>query len=542
MRLAWLLLLAPLGAACEKNPLYCDGTAARRCLDPSRPYCNVDKNECESTPQGGDMAMCVASDCHVNMDMGDGGSSMCTTGCMDMAGRPDLMPMCTVATVATSCASAAKPICDATSQTCRQCSSSVDDTQCAAHGNGKNHCNTTSHVCVECNMNSDCTTSTKPVCDTGTNTCRACAANSECPSLGTWPEGGATGGVCNGDGSCATAGSVAFVDNRGINSTCSTVHPSPAGTAADPYCDIAAGVATTKAIVLVEGQTPAATSTYGKVSITANKNVRIVGPGQGAAATAEIYDATNAELNVTLSGAGTNAVVVIDGLVIGDATNSSVQDAIDCSATSGATIKLTIVHSNIQHSSKVGLTATSCDITMDQDIVQNNTAGGISLGSTDFTVQNTVIANNGTTSTSFGGIQMTGNGPAVRAQLINITIADNSAKNQVGDYSAIDCGGTAPAILNAVVANNINTQLNASCTLSYSSYPTGSGTNHDISGCSDAALFVNSGANPYQPLPTAAGKCILVGKGMSANAGVSAPTYDLLGAPRPAMPSDGAYE
>jgi hypothetical protein len=37
-----------------------------------------------------------------NMDMGDAGMSTCTTNCMDMAGHPDLMPMCTVATVATA--------------------------------------------------------------------------------------------------------------------------------------------------------------------------------------------------------------------------------------------------------------------------------------------------------------------------------------------------------------------------------------------------------------------------------------------------------
>jgi hypothetical protein len=226
MRLACLLLLAPLAVACEHNPIYCDG-AGRTCAGTSQPYCNIDKHECEARPPA-DMAMCGAATCPGMPDAGDLGA--CKTDC-DMALGPDLMPMCTPATVATSCPSAAKPICDTTQQTCRQCSSSADDAQCAAHADGKNHCNTTTHVCVGCNSNADCTTSAQPVCDMTTNTCRACAANSECSSK-----------VCElSTGACVPTTMIAIVDSGGMTTAACQVARGASqdgNSAVTAYCDI----------------------------------------------------------------------------------------------------------------------------------------------------------------------------------------------------------------------------------------------------------------------------------------------------------------
>jgi hypothetical protein len=206
---------------------------------------------------------------------------------------------------------------------------------------------------------------------------------------------------------------------------------------------------------------------------------------------------------------------------------------------------VTIRNSFINGSGGVGLSATSCDVTVDQTIVQNNAGGGVQLANSDFTLQNLVIAANGTgggSGTSLGGVQVNGTGTSSRAQIVNVTVADNSSKS-TGTYSAFDCvGGATPIIFNAAVTNNSNNQINPACSLDHSSYPGGSGTNHDITGCTDAQLFTTSGANFYQPLSTATAPCVLVGKGTTSYMSVTAPNYDLLGAARSAPPSDGAYE
>jgi hypothetical protein len=297
--------------------------------------------------------------------------------------------------------------------------------------------------------------------------------------------------------------------------------------------------------VLVEGQTPTGTSAYTHVAISTTRTVTIIGPGQGVAAPAEIFDATNDLLSLSATSAGVTINATVDGLEIGDRTNNTLQNIVYCNTIAGGAATLTIRRSALQHTAgtnKYGLTATSCAVTMDSDVVENNGPGGLLFATSDFTVENSVIALNGGPASLFGGIQMSGTGTANRAQLINVTIADNSAKNQAGVYSGIDCGGTNPVVFNSVVASNANNQLNASCTLGYSAFAGATGTNHDITGCTDTTLFVNSGANPYKPLPTATVPCILVGKGAAAYMSVSAPAFDLLGAPRPASPSDGAYE
>lgn len=536
--LAVVVLAAFLTSCKERDPLFCDANTP--CTNPARPICNTNKDECEpSSISGGDMDMAA------DMATGVDASAMCTASsqCMD-----------------------SEPICSA--NVCRVCSGGGDDGQCALHNAATPRCGS-SGTCVACTtatQASDCSGAT-PICGSD-NSCRACQAHSECAS-----------GICVFDGasagSCAAASQIAYVDNKGSVTTCSANGMTHDGNApATAFCDIQNAVSTSKPYVLVAGQTPSGTSAYSKVSITSARTVTIVGPGQGAAAPATIYDPTNVGLTISLSGSGVSGTVIVDGLEIGDRSNASLQDAVDCTASGGASATLVVRRTAIQHSSKLGVNSNGCDATMgstlvennvmgglqfttsdlemDASLVENNSGGGIQLSTSDFTIENTVIALNGSASSGFGGVQSIGTGSVGRAQLINDTIVKNTAAT--GGYSALDCPpANSMAIFNSVVEGNLNTtEIRSTCTLGYSSFAgataaSGNG-NTDITGCTDASLFVNTGANPYTPLSTVTAPCTvtLLGKGTSSYMGIAAPNHDLLGAARPqpagSMPDDGAYE
>lgn len=561
MRAVWImtgLSLIPiaivlLSSSCDERGkvkgVYCDDkTPCAAGL-----LCDTSYHSCYSP----DDAACITN-CSMR-DLGDTDMALaiCEMSCTDGGGNnPDLRPMCTPQTAATDCTDTTKPIC-AAKGTCQPCQAPNDDTACAARSSSTPRCmptgNTNAGECVACvpsmpvRQSTDCTAASKPICDTS-GSCRACAANTEC-----------TSGVCIQDGAnagqCAAASQVAYVDNKASVTTCNANGMTHDGNSpSTAFCDIQAAVNTGKPYVLVQGQSPTPTTTqgYSKVTITSAMNVTIIGPGQGSSQPVTIYDPTNVGLTISLTGAGMSSNVILDGIEIGDRTNSTVQDALDCGANGGATVKLTLRRSAILHSSKLGMSITGSDVTMDADLVANNATGGISLTNSDYTIQNSVSASNGAggpTGSNLGGIQVSGSGTTGRAQIINVTDADNNAKNTAGVYSGLDCiGGAAPIIFNSVVVSNSNVQINPNCTLAYSSFVGGNGTNTDLTNCTDATLFVNSGANPYQPKATVTAPCsvTLLGKGTTMYMAVPAPTHDLTGATRPqpagSMPDDGAYE
>jgi hypothetical protein len=200
----------------------------------------------------------------------------------------------------------------------------------------------------------------------------------------------------------------------------------------------------------------------------------------------------------------------------------------------------------IQNSSQIGISATSCDVTMDEDIVgPANAGGGISLTNSDFTITNALVIGNGGTLKLFGGIQATWNGTASRAKIVNCTIVENTAKNQAGVYSGLDCSAITTTTNTAIIGNlNAPTEVKATCPLDHSASigATGSG-NIDLTGCTEGNLFAAAGTN-YTPVSTPMAPCTKVLVNAATPAG--APDHDLKGSPRPqpagSNPDVGAIE
>jgi hypothetical protein len=480
--------------------VYCDGTQQYACNDPLRPVCNKILNVCTGPSDGG----------------ADSGAPVA----------------CTQATATTDCPTTA-PVCG-DQGFCRPCNSASDDPVCQSRSSSTPLCatgGTSIGQCVACRANGDCS-GTTPIC-TNAGTCRPCTAHTDCAS-----------GACALDGtsagSCVDPTNITYVDNNPAKCTGGT------GTPTMPLCNLQNGVDAGRPYVVVTGHLG---MPYGKVSITTSKAITIIGPGQGSPQPATIYDTSSNDQFSVNAGAGVTISATVDGIEIGDRATTTLQNGAYCNASGGASAKIVIRRSAVQHSGKVGVTASGCDVVMDSDVVAYNTGGGLSLANTDFTVENAVLVLNGGAASLLGGVQVSGSGATNRAQLINLTIADNTAKNITGVYSGLDCiGGAAPVVFNSVVVSNSNAQINPNCTLAYSSFPGGTATNTDLANCSSSTLFVGSGANPYQPKSTATAPCAvtLLGKGTNSYMSVPAPDHDLTGAPRPqpagSMPDDGAYE
>jgi hypothetical protein len=197
--------------------------------------------------------------------------------------------------------------------------------------------------------------------------------------------------------------------------------------------------------------------------------------------------------------------------------------------------------SAIQHNGKLGISATGCDITVDQTVIgPGNGQGGALLKTTDFTVQNAVIHDNGSTTAAFGGLQVNGLGTAGRGRIVNVDIVNNSAKNSAGTYSGIDCVAGTVAVLNTALIGNTVTastaEVRGTCSMDHSAWIGATATNLNLTNCTDATIFIDPGNFDYHPRTTAMAPCAttLLGKGAGAFMTATAPPYDFNGAPRPA--------
>jgi hypothetical protein len=119
-------------------------------------------------------------------------------------------------------------------------------------------------TCVECVTSADCATATKPICDTTTNTCVPCTSDDQCVT-----KLGADPGVCmsHQDGRCATVSETIYVQNdTTICSDTATTDPG-FGTAMKPLCSMqpVAGLLSamaSKDLVVVRGKVSSGTWTY----------------------------------------------------------------------------------------------------------------------------------------------------------------------------------------------------------------------------------------------------------------------------------------
>jgi hypothetical protein len=483
--------------ACKRNARYCD--SSHPCTDPSTPFCDLIGREC--------LSMAV--------DLG-GGACQVSSQC------PNQMPICD-------------------GGFCRACASSSDNAECANHNSSTPTCDTQSGTCMQCSQSSQCSGST-PICGSD-GLCRKCQTHAECPS-----------GICLADGpsagECADIALIAYVDNKGSVSTCNAngmVHDGNSPFTA--FCDIPSGVASPKPFVFVTGHGNTG-GAYSAFSITGSSTKTIVGPGQGGSNPALVFDVTVDQVVVAPTG-GNTVTLVLDGLEIGDRSITNSHNGVSCNAAGGTTAKIVIRRSVIQHAGQFGITATNCDITVDQSMIgPSNNSGGVYLKTSDFTLQNSIVQKNGSPTSAFGGVQISTLGTMGRGNIVNVDILNNACENQNNRYSGIDCVmGTILVLNTAVLGNTVGVptgpiELRGTCSVDHSAFAGGTGTNTNLTNCTVADLF----ATDFSPLTTPGGICptTLLGKGAATFTTATAPSFDFNGAPRPqpaaTAPDIGAIE
>jgi len=177
-------------AGCAADELCCPVGQGVTCRKTSPDECE----NCGVACPTGVTAACTARTC----ECGPGSGRVCTgrdaerfcagspASCVacrdatDCAGRSDGKTRCVAgqcaecdAAQASAGCSGNKPVCDATTHSCRACVRSPDDCP-------KPLVCTTTGACGHCGGAVDCKTPTSPICDVGTTQCRPCASNAEC--------------------------------------------------------------------------------------------------------------------------------------------------------------------------------------------------------------------------------------------------------------------------------------------------------------------------------------------------------------------------
>ena len=392
----------------KANSLYCDGVAATCQHAAGRPYCNIARHECEAAD--GSVGDLLAVDS--------------AAGCADDSG----------------CTSAATPVCDKASHTCRACQAGSPSADCAGAA-GKPVCST-SGACVECASNGDCAAQGKS-CELTTFTCVACNANIECAS-----------GACRADHVCAAASDLVYVDNK--NGACSGT--SHAGTAGDPYCQVNDAFAATGGTILVAGSG----TQYGSISITTPVTKAIVGPGRDATPAATFFTITKPGMIVSVTTG--SADVSGTGIVL-NGSSSGAGAAGLLGFGSGATVKLALTRSLITSSGGDGVDSTGCAITLDANEITSNHGGGVKLSGGTYTVTNNIIAGNGNTLS--GGVPGFSADTAAGAAGVGFafnTVTKNMTSAGVG---GIDCSVLPHTITASIVTGNTTvggTQFASACT------------------------------------------------------------------------------
>ena len=434
-------------------------------------------------------------------------------------------------TTSGQCTVSTQPICDPTAHKCRACASSADAGPSAECSGTRPLCSSTG-ACVECLSNADCIGAGMS-CNVPTGTCVPCVMNTDCSS-----------GLCNA-GTCADPSTLLYVNNA-ANARCSD---SGAGTLMQPFCTVKKGLdasaqAGGKQLIVLAGTyaenvsiAPPAATTY--VS-------RAIGVGQPTIAPAT----AGAAVTLDKSNGATQITVTLDGFIIKGAGGTS-GHGILCggSSTNTAATKLTLLRSTVMGNAQNGLSASNCDVTLDQDVIgPSNAQGGIYLNGSDFTLQNLLVYKNGTPDpggSNFGGIDVAS--VATRKTIYDLTVVKNKAA-AAATASGIVCPVSQPLIVDTVVFLNGGpaSEINGlACKPDHSSFfgasLGGMGTNnYELSTCATdgSQLFKNPATDDYHAKPGGSAPCSLVGIGTSSGA----PAYDLDGTTRPSAPSIGCLE
>ncbi|MCC6993223.1 MAG: hypothetical protein IT370_01210 [Deltaproteobacteria bacterium] len=469
----------PLTPQCKSNGACVACTAATQCGNGTTPICSPTTDTCvacasgtecaakdPSLPQcasGGNCVQCTtAVHCGTGMTPICNGTNQCV-GCttpQQCADKNPALPQCAGSgacvqcVTSPQCGTATLPIC--ANNACRGCGNS---TECVARGGATPPvCKTTTGACVQCLGNNDCS-GTTPVCDTTPNTCRACRQDIECAS-----------GVCDeGPGSCTLEANVIYVAPGGTGTACTRLAP----------C-----ATLTIALAQVTGSRTTILATAGTytASITVNSTARIIGTGAGV----DIEAGGGAPVITVGSGA---TLTLENGSVFGA---GGIHGGIVCN---GGGLNLSRV--TIRNNAGVGITATSCPVTMDRSGIRLNGEGGVSLVSSGYTITNSFIVDNGrsTAGGSLLGAISIANPPNSPTRFDNNTLTGNVAGAAAGTGGVIcPVGVSVPLVNNIVWANSGAVQFVGMCGF----------TNSDVQGIAAGGgninmdpLFVNTGGADY---------------------------------------------
>lgn len=401
-----LVLSAILAAGCwQLKPNHCD--TANDCASH---LCNMPTKTCVT--EGG---------------AGGNGGAAGNGGAGGAGGSRDASTDSPVSCIATSC-SGNTPICPAHDgfASCEACTSS-DDCKNAQVATGP-ACVTTGAMkgsCVPCVDNTTCA-GTTPICDTATNTCTKCVSDSDCA---------AAPGVCMGDGHCASAGEVIFVQYSA--SGC----PTGNGTMATPYCTLQSGatvLASTRNVIIVVGpandQLTLATSGFSPVIIGRADSSMTPGSIPAIAGTAITVSSDN---------------VAIRNLLVNVGTGTSTKGIL----VKGNGTKLSLTNVTVSLTNGLGIDAEAgATLTMNRCTVSTNKGGGILLNGAAYDIEESTVTGNGPatlSAISWGGVLVNALPTSGSTTLKSLTITNNLAAGLVCASST--ASGTVDDVL---VSNN----------------------------------------------------------------------------------------
>jgi hypothetical protein len=289
-------------------------------------------------------------------------------------------------------------------------------------------------TCVQCTEEKDAAcTGVTPACVD--NTCQPCTSHDQCDSA-----------ACLPDGSCASAGDVAYVQMGGSGSECTKMMP--CGTLDDgvqankTIVKIAAGLVKDDQVTTIDGKA---------VTILADPGAKLDRDGEGP----------------ILLVRSANADVSIFDLEITGGTGLA--DPAMQLQPNGGTPKLTLTRTTIANNQGGGISATGGVLTVAQSTISSNAGGGISVSNANFVIVGNVFFNNGTQLGSVGGVDISTSQNAANRLEFN-SFNKNQAQDTLG--CAVQCvAGTFTARNNIMSGNATATnmlQVSGSCAHAFS--------------------------------------------------------------------------
>lgn len=330
------------------------------------------------------------------------------------------------------CSDDAMPICDPIARSCRPCMGAMDDAACRERSMMTARCGPGGRcapaACTRAGQSDECRDPQRPICAMGA--CQPCTRAAECGSR-----------ACRADGSCYDANQVVHVDNK--NGTCDGTRAHK-GTPEDPHCDLKAGIdAAVKdgkaAVHLLGTQVP-----YSPAVVSATPKGGLLLVGTGSADGVEPASILGDGPALAVYG-GTELVDLrVQDLDLG----SKLADAVLCDKRTGTSMpKLGLSGCTVHDAYKAGISATTCDLTLDRVRIYGARLGGLSLSGSRHAINNVMVYNN-----QGGGIAL--KAPEASSVLRFATIYGNTTVGQAG--SGVNCDSQANVLIeDSIVFGNL---------------------------------------------------------------------------------------